>query len=185
MGKTSVAKALASKLKAQRISLSELVEKENLALEVDEKRDTVVADLRKTSKRIKEIIRESTGDVIVEGHYAQDVVPKSLAPYVFVLRRDPEELKTEFESRGYGEQKIAENVTSEILDICLIEAIRKYGLERVDEIDTTKRSVEEVVDEVLKVLDGQRKCRAGTVDWLGKLEAEGRLDKVLPLLNKT
>jgi len=183
VGKTAVAEALASELKAQHISLADLVREENLVLEVDETRDTGVADLRKLSKRVREIIR-SAGYVVIEGHYAQDVVPKSLEPYVFVLRRDPEELKAEFEARDYGERKILENVASEILDICLVDTIRKHGLERVDEIDVTNMRVEDVVDEILKVLEGRRNCRTGVVDWLRRLEEDGRLDEVLASLGK-
>jgi broad-specificity NMP kinase len=39
--------------------------------------------------------------------------------------------------------------------------------------------VAETVSEVLAVLDGDRKCEVGIVDWLGKLENEGLLDDLL------
>lgn len=184
VGKTVVAKALASRLKAQYVSLADLVKEGNLVLEVNEARDTVVADLKKLSRRVRDILKKSMGCVVVEGHYAPDVVLKSFAPYVFVLRRDPEKLKAEFEARGYDERKISENLASEILDVCLVKAIRKHGWERVDEIDVSEMRVEDVVDEILKVLDGRRNCRIGVVDWLSKLEEDGRLDKVLASLGK-
>jgi hypothetical protein len=31
------------------------------------------------------------------------------------------------------------------------------------------------VEDILLVLEGKEKCRVGIVDWLGKLEEEGRL----------
>ena len=184
VGKTVVAKALASRLKAQYVSLADLVKEGNLVLEVNEARDTVVADLKKLSRSVRDILKKSMSCVVVEGHYAPDVVLKSLMPYVFVLRRDPEKLKAEFEARSYDERKISENLASEILDVCLVNAIRKHGWERVDEIDVSEMRVEDVVDEILKVLDGRRNCRAGVVDWLSKLEEDGRLDKVLASLGK-
>lgn len=166
------------------VSLTDIVKEEKLTLGFDEERGVLIADLGKLSKRVKEIIRSSSKDVVVEGHYASDVVPSRLVSYVFVLKRDPEELKAEFESRGYDEMKVLENMSSEILDVCLVNAIEKYGVERVDEIDVTKMNVLNVVDEILRVLNGQRKAKVGVVDWLSLLDKDGRLDKILALLGK-
>jgi len=184
VGKTVVAKALASKLNAQYISLGNIVKEENLVLEVDEARDTIVVDLKKLSKRIKEILGKSMGCVVIEGHYAPDVVPESFAPYIFVLRRELGKLKAEFEARGYDERKISENLASEMLDVCLVNAVGKHGLERVDEIDVTDMRVKDVVDEILKALDGRKSFKIGVVDWFSKLEEDGRLDEILALLEK-
>ncbi len=185
VGKTAVAKALASKLGAQYIGLGNIVKEENLILGKDEARGTLVTDMRKLSGRIRGILRKSRGCVVIEGHYAPDVVPKSFMPYIFVLRRDPGKLRAEFEVRGYDEGKISENLASEMLDVCLISAIKKHGLERVDEIDVTDMRVEDVVDEILKVVEGRRGCRTGVVDWFNRLDEEGRLDEVLALLEKS
>lgn len=140
--------------------------------------------MERLSKRIEEIIHNSLKDVIIEGHYASDAVPSSLVSHIIVLRRNPEELKAEFEARGYDERKVSENMATEILDVCLVNALEKYGLERVDEIDVTKMSVDDVVEEVSKLLDGRRKPRMGLVDWLSELDKDGRLDQILSLLSK-
>ncbi|MCJ7632976.1 adenylate kinase family protein [Candidatus Bathyarchaeota archaeon] len=184
-GKTVVSNALATQLGVLHINLTELVHKENLVSEVDEERQTIIVDIRGLSKRVREIIYTSPQDVIIEGHYAPAVVPSTLVSNVFVLRRDPEKLKMEFEARGYDELKISENLNSEILDVCLVEAVEKYGLGQVDEIDVTAISINDVVEEIVRVLKGQRQRRVGTVDWLGKLDSEGRLDRILSLLSKT
>lgn len=72
-----------------------------------------------------------------------------------------------------------ENLAAEALDVCLYDAIKRCGVKKVCEIDVTSKSVGEVVEEILEVLSGSRECRVGVVDWLGKLESEGKLDEYL------
>lgn len=183
VGKTAVSKALADKLGMSYVSLTDIVKDENLVLGVDGKRDTLIADLEKLSKRVEKAIRNSSKDLIVEGHYASDVVPSSLASYVFVLRCDPDDLRIRLEGRGYKEKKVLENVESEALDVCLVNAIERYSAKKADEIDTTHMTVNDVVDEIIQVLNGQKPMKVGKVDWLGKMEEEGRLEKFLNQLN--
>ncbi len=175
VGKTAVSRLLASELKGRHVDLGELVKRENLISGLDEARGTPIVDARKVSKRLKKIIEDSEQDVIVDGHYAVDVVPKQDAHLVFVLRRDPDELKRLMEDRGFGEEKLWENLAAEILDVCLYDAVEACGLDKVCEIDVSGKEVKEVVSEVISVLEGKSECRVGIVDWLGKLDKEGRL----------
>ena len=46
---------------------------------------------------------------------------------------------------------------------------------KVDEIDTSSVTVEEVVESMLSVIDGEREPTVGKVDWLGQLEESRRL----------
>ena len=179
VGKTAVSRLLASKLDAVRVDLAELVERENLISGMDKARETLIADTSRVSKRIQEIIRESERDVIIDGHYAVDVVSANNIHVVFVLRRDPDELKGFMEDRGFKERKLWENLAAEILDVCLWDAVSACGSDKVCEIDASGKRVEDVVEDVISVLEGRKKCRVGVVDWLGKLEAEGRLDDFL------
>ncbi|MBS7654222.1 adenylate kinase family protein [Candidatus Bathyarchaeota archaeon] len=179
VGKSSISKALASKINAQVISIGELVKKEGLYSGVDRKRDTLIADVDKVSERINEIISNASTDIIVEGHFAVDVVPSEKIAIAFVLRRNPEELETIFKERSYKEEKIRENLAAEILDVCLYDSVKKYGVNKVCEIDVSSRSVEDVIQEIIRVLNGEEERKIGIVDWLGKLEAEGKLDKYL------
>lgn len=179
VGKTSVATLLASKLKATLINLGELVKKENLILEVDKTRGTLVADLKKVTKHLKKLVASASGDVVVDGHFAVDVVPKKAVSRVFVLRRAPEELKIFMENRDWSKSKVQENLACEILDVCLYDAVKTCGEEKVCEIDVTGKDVEKVVNEILSVLKKKRKCWVGIVDWLGRLEREGRVEEFL------
>jgi len=98
---------------------------------------------------------------------------------VFVLRRDPSELKAFMENRGFKERKLWENLAAEILDVCLWDAVSACGSDKVCEIDVSRKKIEEVVEDMILMLERRKKCRVGVVDWLGKLEGEGLLHEFL------
>jgi len=179
VGKTAVSRLLTSKLNALPIDLGELVKRENLTSGIDKARNSLIVDIDKVSRRVQEIIEDCDCDVIIDGHYATDVVPSESVDLVFVLRRSPDELKKAMEDRGFRKEKIYENLAAEILDVCLVDAISACGSEKVCEIDASDHGIEEVVEEMLLILNGKKKCEIGIVDWLGKLEAEGRLHHFL------
>jgi len=181
VGKTSVSSLLATELNALHIDLGELVTREKLATGVDKTRGTFIADRVKLSRRVREIIKRQgiNRDIIVDGHYATDIVPSKSVTKVFVLRRDPEELKHLMEACGFKGRKLWENLAAEILDTCLYDAVKAVGLNRVCEIDVTSKKIEEIINDIVSILDEKKQCTVGIVDWLGKLERENRLDEFL------
>jgi adenylate kinase len=182
VGKTSVARMLAPKLDAKYVNLTELTTSENLVMGKDEKRNSIIVDEKKTKQRIRKIIAQcESGNIIIDGHYAVNVVPEELVSHVFVLRRNPIELRKLMEQSGFSGNKLWENLASEILDICLVDALNLHGTDKVCELDTSGKSIEEVVNEIIAILKGRKKCYVGIVDWIGKLETEGLLDKFLKI----
>jgi len=180
VGKTSVARLLSSKLRALYVNLTDLALKEKLIQGKDKQRNSIIVDEDRMKKRLKELITKSDKEnVVVDGHYAVNVVPTNLVSLVFVLRRDPVELRKLMEQSGFSEKKLHENLASEILDVCLVDALNVVGQRRVCEVNTTGKSVEDVAHETLLLLDNPGNCQVGIVDWLGKLEAEGLLDDYL------
>ena len=179
VGKTTVSHKLASKLDALYIGITELVKTKKLITSVDEERKTLIADTEKVSKKLQETLVQSDGNIIIEGHYAADVVPNKEVTTAFVLRRDPHKLKSALEKRGYNQKKIWENLAAELLDVCLWDALSACGADKVCEIDVSGKTVEEIVEEIIQVLEKKQECRTGTVDWLEKLENEGRLEEFL------
>jgi len=181
VGKTSVAQLLTSKLDALYVNLTELAVRENLISGRDEERGgSIIVDESKIQRRIRQIVSDCTKkDVVIDGHYAVNVVPTKLVSFVLVLRRDPVELRKLMEHCGFSGRKLWENLASEILDVCLVDALNVHGEGKVCELDVTSKSAEETVAEILDVLDGQKRCFVGIVDWLGKLEREGLLEEFL------
>lgn len=180
VGKTSVAHLLTSKLDAFYVNLTELALHENLISGRDEERGSIIVDENRMQRKICAIIEDcDKSDVVIDGHYAVSVVPKELTTHVFVLRRDPVELRKFMAQCGFSGRKLWENLASEILDVCLCDALNVYEKGKVCELDVSGKSVEEIVGEILDVLNGSRKCRVGVVDWLGKLDGEGLLGEFL------
>ena len=180
VGKTSVACLLASKLDAFYVNLTDLALHENLVSGKDKERGSIIVDEDRMRRKIREIVEKcDKSEVIVDGHYAVSVVPKEFTTHVFVLRRDPVELRKLMEQCGFSGRKLWENLASEILDVCLCEALNVYENEKVCELDVSGKSVEETVNDILDVLNGSKERRVGVVDWLGKLESEGLLEKFL------
>jgi adenylate kinase len=180
VGKTTVARQLSKELDALYVNLTEFAEKENLAIGQNEKRKTIIINEDKMRKKLREILdKTEKSNIIIDGHYAPAVVSRSRVTLIFVLRRNPVELRKFMEKCGFQGPKLWENLASEILDVCLVEALREHEKEKVCEVDVTGRTVESVVTEILAVLDSRKKCRVGCVDWLGMLETQGLLDEYL------
>jgi adenylate kinase len=180
VGKTSVARLLSSTLQALCVNLTDLALKEKLIQGKDKQRNSIIVDEDRMKKRLKELVTKSDKEnVVIDGHYAVNVVPANLVSLVFVLRRDPVELRKLMAQSGFSEEKLHENLASEILDVCLVDALNVAGQRKVCEVNTTGKSVEDIAHEILLLLDNPGNCQVGIVDWLGKLEAEGMLDDYL------
>jgi len=179
VGKSTVSKLLALRLGAVHIDLSALALGEELTLGWDEKRQTAVADVVRLKESLEEMVSSSGQSLVVEGHYASEVVSSEKATFIFVLRKNPWKLKSELESRGYGPEKVRENVEAEILDVCLAEAVAAYGEDRVSEVDVTDKSPEEVVEELTSIVEDGKPIGVGKVDWLSKLGVERLLEESL------
>ena len=179
VGKSTVSSLLESRIGAKMISIGELVQRERLYSSIDKKRRTLVADTKKLRKRIQEITSENDRLVVLEGHFAMDVVSPDTVKRIFVLRRDPQDLRNILEKRHYDKQKTKENLAAEILDVCLYDAVKRCGVEKVCEIDTTTKEADDIVNEIISILNCKKTCQPGLVDWLGKLEFEGHLSEYL------
>jgi adenylate kinase len=178
-GKTTTAKQLTQKLNAHYINLTEYAKENNLTLGEDKERKTTIIDEKamktKLAKAIETIANEN---IIIDGHYAAAVTPKNLTTHVFVLRKNPKHLKKQMQNCGFENQKLWENLSAEILDTCLIEALQNHQ-GKVCEIDTTEKTTAQVVNEIIEVLENRKKCYSGYIDWISMLEREGITDQYL------
>jgi adenylate kinase len=158
-GKSTVADRVGERLGVAVIHLNDRIKEHGLHTGADEERGSLVADI--------EAIEEHLGDWsgLLDSHLAHQFD----ADAVVVLRCAPDELEARLTGRGESAAKARENAESEALDIVLSEAVRRHGEETVYEIDTTDRSVEDVTDDVVAVLRGEREPSAGTVDFTGAL----------------
>jgi len=179
VGKTTISKKLASILNAGYINLTEIIKEKNLDTSIDNDRETLVVDTENVSKIIQETLDKTEGIIIIEGHFVVFVVPKNEVDIVLVLRRDPRELRDELQKRGYNDKKLWENITAELLDVCLVDALSSSDISKVCELDVSGKNIDSVVEEVIFVLNNRKEWKYGVVDWLGKLELEGQLEEYL------
>ena len=178
-GKTSVAKQLTAKLNALYINLTKFAEKHRLTLGEDKERKTTIINEEMMRKKLAETINATdNANIIIDGHYASAVTPPNLTTHVFILRRNPKELKQFMQKCGFKGAKLWENLSAEILDTCLIEAMQTHK-GKICELDATGKTVKETVSDITDVLEKGKECYSGIVDWLGMLENEGLIDEYL------
>lgn len=169
VGKTTVAKEVASRIGCRYVNVADLALQKGLVLEFDEERQAYVVDVEGVREVLRQLARD---DLCVVDTHVVSCVPPELVKVAIVLRLDPRELAPRLRARGYPEKKVVENVQAEILDICLTEAVSSLGEGRVFEVDTSGKSVGEVVEEALSVVTEKRGGRPGSVNWLERLGDE-------------
>jgi adenylate kinase len=159
-GKTEISKLLSKKINYKLISINEFAEELDAFVGYDKERECRILDMDRLQKEIKKIKE----NVVIEGHTAH-LFP---ADIIIVLRCNPEILKKRLEKRYHSNHlKVQENLEAEILGVITSEAVMNNN--KVYEIDTSEKSVEENVSEILKILSGNTdKFKFGKIDWLEK-----------------
>ncbi len=182
VGKTTIAQELATRLDALYVNLTDLAKQHNLILGEDKERNTTIIDENKMRHKLTAIIDSvEKRNIVIDGHYAAAVTPKNKVTRIFILRRNPIELREFMVKCGFKDQKLWENLASEILDSCLVEALHEQEREKICELDVSEKTVKEAVENILAVLEGRKKCRMGGIDWLGMLEQEGKVEEYLKI----
>lgn len=151
-GKTTVAHLLPYRV----IDINALV-RSGLNFGTDPERGCLEADMDALAERLAKMETEEI--TILEGHFSHH-----FADWSIVLRLSPQVLESRLEKRGYRREKIRENLEAEALDVILVEAVEYC--QRVDEIDTTGLSPQEVSDMVVEIIEGKRAMPPGQVEWL-------------------
>lgn len=176
VGKTEVAKMLSRETGRKLIELNALAKEPGGIKGRDIARETSIVDVAAVRRALRKALKGNQ-NVIIEGHFAE-IVPGAFVKATIVLRCNPLVLKERLIGRGYPDSKVKENVEAELLDSCLIAAVKSFG-DRVREIDTTGREVSDVAKEAERVLRGKGGLLAGSVNWISVLEIEGRLQDLI------
>ena len=163
VGKSSVAKELSRKIGAEILDLHDLARRCKAIEEYDIEAKSMVYDVRKIKKALKDIGKETL--YILDSHLAH-FAPPELTTFCFVLRVHPKHIEKRLKRRAYHEKKIEDNKMVEKLDTCLIEAIEEGHEKHLYEIDTTNKSIKKIVSEIIKIMKKKPKPRYGNVKWL-------------------
>ncbi|MBR9675899.1 AAA family ATPase [Candidatus Woesearchaeota archaeon] len=137
-GKTSVAKLIAEKKGFEYVDLGVFAKKKGLVVDRDEINNCDVIDEDKLSGVVrKEFVNK---DVVLDSHLSHHI-SSEIIDLCIVTKCDIKVLKKRLEKRSYSEEKVRENLDSEIFDVCRIEASEK-GHEPIV-VWTDKKNVEE------------------------------------------
>ncbi|AHL22639.1 adenylate kinase family protein [Thermococcus nautili] len=153
-GKTTVSKLLAQKLGYEYVSLRDYAMEKGIG---EMKGDELEVEVDELAYNFE---RDFKGrNVVVDGHLSHFLN----ADLVVVLRAHPKLIGERLTKRGYSREKVGENVEAELVDVILVEALEEN--ENVVEVDTTGKTPEEVVNEILGLIEKGVRRRVGIVDW--------------------
>lgn len=178
-GKTTLSKIIAGQIGALHIDLGKLAMEKRFIARKDPFLDTDIVNIVPLRKHLQEVLRSKGPELIIEGHYSTAIIPREQVWKALVLRCDPAELKRRMRRKKWGRLKIKENILAEILDVCLVEALRAYGGRKVSELETSFISPFEAAHRAALILQGRSRQPAGDIDWIRRLTKEGRLIEFL------
>ena len=182
VGKTTFGKLLAEKLGVWFIDLPAYVKLHKLYSKYDEHAQAYVVDFRRVSARLGRELRD--GRAVVASIYPFKLrgIDVKLA---IVLRLRPDRLIKVLEVRGYPRWKIAENVSAELIDEPFAEALKKFGEEKVIQLNVTDEDFKALAEKVADAFEaGAERELSQSIDWVGVLESLGLLDEVLEYLSR-
>ena len=164
VGKSTLARILAKKLGLQLVEVGVLVKREKLYQRFDKGTKSYVMDEKRVRRRLQALISDK--EAIIATHSVGLTILPRWVTLVMVLRLDPTVLYRRLRAKRWSRQKIWENVESELVDVCLEEAVRLFGRDKVFEINTTSKSPSRVVSEALRIVRGGTRVSRPQVDWL-------------------
>jgi len=176
-GKTTFSKALADRIGANYLSLTQLVVRNHLHAATDPYRRSKIIDLERTRAFLTNFLSDRDKPTVVDTH-VPDAVPRLLVSKAIVLRSHPKVLERRLHRKGWSARKIRENVLAEILDACYSVAYCYYGAKKVAQIDTSRGGVSTCVSQGEAVLTKEVPERV-VVDWIGTLKREQRMEDYL------
>ena len=173
VGKHTVAKQIAKNLKLDLIDINKVVMENGIFVRGKEALDVDTKALQKF------LDKKITKNSLIIGHLAPYVIPKNKIKMAIVLRKSPYKLIPIYKKRKYSKQKTIENLGSEVLGIIFYDTLKKFSPAKTHQIDTTSRSVSEVVKKI-EVLFEKGKFQEDQVDWLGLISKKEDLKTFFP-----
>ena len=160
-GKTALSERLAKSIRGSELIKSNDLVKEKHLFSGHSEDGEMVADMKGLKSEIeKRVVKSKSDTVIIEGHLLCDM--RIRGAVAIVIREHLRTLLSRMEKRGYRRQKIEENIVSEAIDYCGVNAARNYG--RVYEI----LGSDSTVKDALGIISGKA-AKVEEIDLLGEL----------------
>ena len=123
-----------------------------------------MVDMDALSVALKKEVEAATQPIIIDGHYSHDLIHNPTN--VIVLRKAPWELHEILQNRLYSYEKVWENLEAEIMGVIMEETRENYPDEIIHECDTTDKTPEESVEEIITVINKEVKPHIEPIDWV-------------------
>jgi adenylate kinase len=158
VGKHTIAKEIVKELQLPIIDINKITREYGLLEKSDETNDVDV-------NRLKELLVEEISiPSLIVGHLAPYVLSSDQVQKVIVLRKNPYDLIPIYKERKYSDQKIKDNLGSEVLGVILHDAVDQFGARKILQIDSSGKSIPETIKKILDSIKG--KIKDDDVDWL-------------------
>jgi broad-specificity NMP kinase len=168
VGKTTLCSFLSKKYGYRHVEIGSLVAAGKLYSGYDEERRAPIADVKRLRQEVRSLIaRPESKVVLLDGHYAHDLVGDTTTFGVFVMRFHPVRLYRR-SLRLYDIRKAKENCLSEFLGTIAFEARKSHS--RVADVDCTGLPVSKVASKLTRLLSKRRFPRTPPIDWTKRLD---------------
>ena len=171
-GKTTISRLLATELGACCVNPKILLRRKGIDYLYDEKRKTRIVSLKRLRNALRERAARVDHGLIIDSHIVLERGPLPRIVRVIVLRCDPIVLQQRLQHKRWSKSKISENLKAEILDICLWDAVKNYGWNKILEIDTTGKAPRQVVRLIVNDLHKRGIQRSPKTHWLSDLKSK-------------
>ena len=168
VGKHTITQLIADKMNLPIIDINKIAKDSEL---FEKNGDVNDVDVEVLEKILESKISENN---IIVGHLAPYVLRKKQVKIMIVLRRSPYDLIPVYEDRKYDDDKIRDNVGSEILGIITNDAIDKFQ-EKIFQINVSGKTVVEMFEKIMSVIINKKGNEA--VDWLELVRKNNDLGK--------
>ena len=180
-GKSTLASRFVREFRMVYVSLAELALEEGAWMLYDRDRRTYHIDFVNVAWALRRRVRYGQR-LLLEATELLTPWEAGIEPVaVFVLRCNPILLFERLRAREWPLRKLVENIEAEFVGVVSWQARRLFGDKRVCEIDTTRRSPEDVFERAVRFLVDMDRGACDEIDWTLN---DSVADFVLELVNK-
>jgi adenylate kinase len=176
-GKKTVAPIVAAVLHIPCFSLNDLAVSYGLAKPSE---GSSSVDTSLLGRRIQ---RELDYPALLYGHLLPYTLRPGWVSRVIVVRCEPALLKKRLLSRGYGREKVLENVEAELIGVVSSDCYGSYGEKKVVEFDTTNSRPNLAGGSIASLVRGE--VITQRIDWIKHFDSARKLKSLLSLPGRT
>ncbi len=171
VGKTVLAKLLATETGSDYLNVGEHVRNRKLYRRFDRSARSYIIDERRLRRSLEQFLKSrDKRKLVVETHWLGRFMPKRPGMVAVVVRLDPVILARRLLARRWPKRKVWENVEAELIDLSLYESLKFLGANRVYQINSTRKKAKELGQEALRLTSTRRGWDGSTPNWLAQYD---------------